>query len=48
MAHRETTGGLVPMAKISNDLKENYNDIETSLKKLRKLGSGYQVTYFLD
>jgi len=43
MAHRETTGGLIPMAKISKGLKEDPSDIETALNKLQKLGSGYQV-----
>ena len=43
MAHRESTGGLIPLSKISKGLKEDGEDIQTALNKLQKLGSGYQV-----
>jgi len=42
MAHRESTGGLIPLSKISKGLKEDGEDIQTALNKLQKLGSGYQ------
>ena len=43
MAHREATGGLIPIVKISKGLKEDPEDIKTALSKLQKLGSGYQI-----
>jgi len=43
MAHRESTGGLIPLSKISKGLKEDGEDIQTALNKLQKLGSGYQI-----
>ena len=43
MAHREATGGLIPIAKISKGLKEDSEDIKTALSKLQKLGTGYQI-----